>query len=92
MGDSLFDLVYADPPYGFASYDALLLAIDAGVKLSPDALVAIEHRRREEPFTAAPERLRFVRRAEDGEVWISMFATADRGPQTTDDSSDHKPE
>ncbi len=86
MGDALFDLVYADPPYGFTSYDALLLAIDGGVKLSPGALVAIEHRRREEPFTTAPERLHFVRRAEYGEVWISMFATKDRGPQTTDDS------
>ncbi len=80
LGDSMFDLVYADPPYAFGSYDALLLAIDSDLHLADDAIVAIEHRRRVEPFTAEPRWLRFVRRAEYGEVWISIFTAADRRP------------
>jgi 16S rRNA (guanine966-N2)-methyltransferase len=76
MAGSEFDLVYADPPYDFASYDELLLAIDSDLRLADDAIVAIEHRRRVEPFTADPHRLHFMRRAEYGEVWISMFGTA----------------
>jgi 16S rRNA (guanine966-N2)-methyltransferase len=70
LGDSAFDVVYADPPYAFESYDGLLLAIDSEAHLGEEALVAIEHRRRVEPFSAQPQRLRFVRRAEYGEVWI----------------------
>lgn len=85
VADGEFDIVYADPPYAFRDYDALLLAID-GLRLSPGALVAIEHRKRVEPFSAAPEHLAFVRRAEYGEVGISLFEagpeTADRGPRT----------
>jgi 16S rRNA (guanine966-N2)-methyltransferase len=77
LAGSEFDLVYADPPYTFASYDALLLAIDNDLHLAEDAIVAIEHRRHVEPFTAEPRRLHFVRRAEYGEVWISMFGTRD---------------
>ncbi|HYM60453.1 MAG TPA: 16S rRNA (guanine(966)-N(2))-methyltransferase RsmD [Thermoanaerobaculia bacterium] len=73
VSDNEFDVVYADPPYAFGAYDALLNAIGTDLRLPDDALVAIEHRRRVEPFTAEPQRLRFVRRAEYGEVWISLF-------------------
>ena len=66
------DFVYADPPYDFGRYDDLLLAIDR-LPLPDDALVAIEHRRRHEAFTAKPERLTEERRAEYGEVWITFF-------------------
>jgi 16S rRNA (guanine(966)-N(2))-methyltransferase RsmD len=65
-----FDLVYADPPYDFAEYDELLQALDRAAT----GLVAIEHRKRNDPFTITPERLRFHRRAEYGEVWITFFA------------------
>jgi len=66
------DLVYADPPYDFDRYDDLLLAVDK-FKLSGQALVAIEHRRKREPFTAQPQHLVEKRRAEYGEVWITFF-------------------
>lgn len=67
---SAFDIAYADPPYEYDQYDALLSALDrANV-----ALAAIEHRRRTQPFTITPERLQFERRAEYGEVWITFFA------------------
>src|SRR5712691_4447112 len=46
-----FDLVYADPPYDYEHYDALLAAI-AAISLASDAIVAVEHRRNSEPFTA----------------------------------------
>ncbi|HEX3107978.1 MAG TPA: RsmD family RNA methyltransferase, partial [Thermoanaerobaculia bacterium] len=41
---ALSTIVYADPPYDFAQYDALLDVIDR-LPLEPDALIAIEHRR-----------------------------------------------
>lgn len=75
LGSSVFDVIYADPPYEYEHYDALLTAIDGNVSLAADAVVAIEHRRRTNPFTTEPERLRFTRRAEYGEVWISFFMT-----------------
>lgn len=73
-----FDLVYADPPYDFGRYDDLLRTLDTS-PLEPEAIVAVEHRRHTEPFTVEPERLRFWRRAEYGEVWISFF-TAPEAP------------
>jgi 16S rRNA (guanine966-N2)-methyltransferase len=68
-----FDLIYADPPYDYDQYDQLLAAIGNDLRLAPDALVAIEHRRRTEPFSAVPPTFDFLRRAEYGEVWISLF-------------------
>jgi len=69
-----FDIVYADPPYDYHAYDELLDAINAHVSLAPDALVAVEHRRRSDPFTEYRGRLQLARRAEYGEVWITLFA------------------
>ena len=63
LGDRVFDVAYADPPYDYAHYDELRQAIGGHA-----ALYAIEHRRRHEPFTVAP-----TRRVEYGEVWISLF-------------------
>jgi 16S rRNA (guanine966-N2)-methyltransferase len=74
LGSEVFDVVYADPPYDYPHYDDLLMSIDA-LSLADDSLVAIEHRRRSEPFTVATNRLKFSRRAEYGEVWISFFMT-----------------
>ena len=73
-GTEVFDVVYADPPYAYSHYDDLLMSIDA-LSLADDAIVAIEHRRRSEPFTVTTNRLKFTRRAEYGEVWISFFMT-----------------
>ncbi len=84
FGISVFDLVYADPPYAYDSYDPLLLSIDKQLHLSDEAVVAIEHRRRADVLGAAPERLRFIRRAEYGEVWISFFSN---GPSRESDDS-----
>lgn len=69
-----FDLVYSDPPYDYDRYDDLLLALDRG-PLAEDAIVAVEHRRRSEPFSAKTERLSHWRRAEYGEVWITFFSS-----------------
>ena len=75
LGNEVFDVIYADPPYAYDRYDELLTAIDSDLGLAEDAVVAIEHRRRTEPFTAVTKRLTFSRRAEYGEVWISFFIT-----------------
>src|ERR1043166_3007519 len=74
-----FDLVYADPPYGYEQYDELLLAIDERLKLRNDALVAIEHRRRTEPFGATLRRLTQIRRAEYGDVAMTFFTKGTNG-------------
>lgn len=71
----VLDVIYADPPYDYDRYDDLLMSIDAELTLAADAVVAIEHRRRTQPFTATPNRLQFSRRAEYGEVWITFFIT-----------------
>lgn len=73
LGSEVFDLVYADPPYDWGRYDELFQALDAELPLAPEALVAIEHRRRTGPFPSELKRLRHSRRAEYGEVWISFF-------------------
>jgi 16S rRNA (guanine966-N2)-methyltransferase len=75
LGARVCDVIYADPPYEYDRYDELLTSIDTHVALAPDAVVALEHRRHSNPFTSEPERLRFSRRAEYGEVWISFFIT-----------------
>ena len=72
LGGEVFDVVYADPPYAYDRYDDLLMSVD-GIPLAENALVAVEHRRRSEPFTVTPRHLKFSRRAEYGEVWISFF-------------------
>lgn len=68
-----FDIVYADPPYSFDGYTGLLASISARVEPSPESVVAIEHRRRSEPFRETTGILRPARRAEYGEVWITFF-------------------
>lgn len=73
LGDQVFDVIYADPPYAYRQYDELLMSIDTSVALEAEAVVAFEHRRRTEPFTANPTRLQLLRRAEYGEVWITFF-------------------
>ena len=75
VGSAVFDVIYADPPYDYGHYDDLLTAIDTGLPLAPEAVVAIEHRRNTDPFPTTPTRLRASRRAEYGEVWISFFMT-----------------
>ena len=75
LGDEVFDVIYADPPYAYDQYDELLMSVDTNLALAPEAVLAIEHRRRTDPFTTTPTRLRFQRRAEYGEVWISFFTT-----------------
>jgi 16S rRNA (guanine966-N2)-methyltransferase len=75
VSGEVFDLVYADPPYAYQQYDDLLMTLDTHLRLGPAGLVAIEHRRRTEPFTCTPNTLKFDRRAEYGEVWISFFIT-----------------
>ncbi|MGZ4777834.1 MAG: 16S rRNA (guanine(966)-N(2))-methyltransferase RsmD [Thermoanaerobaculia bacterium] len=73
VASQVFDVIYADPPYDYERYDDLLIAIDRQLQLADAAVVAIEHRRKTQPFTAPLTRLRFDRRAEYGEVWISLF-------------------
>ena len=68
-----FDIIYADPPYAFGRYDELLAALDRFP--GDEAFVGIEHQRRTEPFTIETKRLKATRRAEYGEVWITLFTT-----------------
>jgi 16S rRNA (guanine966-N2)-methyltransferase len=69
----VFDVIYADPPYDFGHHDELLAAVGLHVGLEREAIVAIEHRRNSDPFPPNPTHLRFLRRAEYGEVWITFF-------------------
>ncbi|PYQ53862.1 MAG: 16S rRNA (guanine(966)-N(2))-methyltransferase RsmD [Acidobacteria bacterium] len=55
--DQQFDVVFADPPYDYENYNALLSALDR-LDLGTDSIVAIEHRRGTDPFTVTTKRLR----------------------------------
>jgi 16S rRNA (guanine(966)-N(2))-methyltransferase RsmD len=77
--NDVFDLVYADPPYGYEHYDDLLLTIDDRLKLRNDAIVVIEHRRQTAPFGAELRRLTQFRRAEYGDVAMTFFRKAENG-------------
>ena len=72
---TVYDVVYADPPYAFDRYNDLLRNI-AALPLSEGALIAVEHRRHTEPFPSPPDGLAVARRAEYGEVWITFFEQA----------------
>jgi len=67
-----FDIVYADPPYDFSGYGELVDAL-GNLALNEGAVVAVEHRKRTNPFHETAGRLRIERRAEYGEVWITFF-------------------
>jgi 16S rRNA (guanine966-N2)-methyltransferase len=71
-----FDLVYADPPYDYDRYDDLVVGIGR-LTFAPAAVVAVEHRRRTDPFNRGPRTedrgLVPWRRAEYGEVWMTFF-------------------
>lgn len=75
IGKAPFDIVYADPPYDYGEYAALVAAMESHLTLGSDAVVAVEHRRRSAPFAQDGGRLRPVRRAEYGEVSITFFGT-----------------
>lgn len=69
-----FDLVYADPPYRYPRYEALIEAIDKA-NLKPGAVVGVEHDKSEAKALSGVElgRLRFRRTAVYGTVAISIF-------------------
>lgn len=69
----VFDVIYADPPYAYEHYDDVLSAIASELAPAENGVIALEHRRRTEPFTNVPPGLRLARRAEYGEIWISFF-------------------
>ncbi len=69
------DVLYADPPYDYSEHAALICEIDRTLPLADHAVVAVEHRRRTNPFDGALTRLSLSRRAEYGEVWITFFAS-----------------
>lgn len=74
-----FDVVYADPPYDYAGYDDLLIAIDRQLPLTPGAVVLIEHRKKRDPFEVRdPERLVHRDSRSWGQVSVELFDALER--------------
>lgn len=68
-----FDLVYADPPFGFTAYDTLLETLISEDLLLPQCLVTIEHANTTTiPEAVAP--LTRQRQVSYGTVTLSFFA------------------
>lgn len=68
-----YDIIFADPPYEFAQYEALLLGIQQHDLLKPDGLLVVEHHRRHD----LPEQCGgLTRRRQNhyGETRLSFFA------------------
>ncbi|MHB0969686.1 MAG: 16S rRNA (guanine(966)-N(2))-methyltransferase RsmD [Thermoanaerobaculia bacterium] len=73
-GDAPFNVVYADPPYAYAEYPALISAIDREVPLADAAVIGIEYRSGAIPFaTGNLARLLFRKTARYGSVSIAIF-------------------
>ncbi|HKB80145.1 MAG TPA: 16S rRNA (guanine(966)-N(2))-methyltransferase RsmD [Thermoanaerobaculia bacterium] len=68
-----FDVVYADPPYDYPAYRDLVTNLGQRLRLGPEAVVAVEHRRRTDPFGDRLGALHASRRAEYGEVCMTFF-------------------
>jgi 16S rRNA (guanine966-N2)-methyltransferase len=80
-GSEPFDLVYCDPPYDFPSYPQIARAVESNVELTPDTIVAFEHRAGSSPFEGETlETLEHQRTERYGNVAISFFAV--RKPET----------
>lgn len=68
-----FDIVFADPPYAFSDYEALLSGLQTYSLLSPDGVFILEHTRRAAP----PERVETLlrtRQADYGDTVLSFYA------------------
>jgi 16S rRNA (guanine(966)-N(2))-methyltransferase RsmD len=68
-----YDIVFADPPYEFAAYPALLEGLDAHRLLAPDGVIVIEHGRLSMPPETAGG-LNCYRRAHYGDAHLSFYA------------------
>lgn len=75
MHSGPFDVVYADPPYGYPRYSELLDAIDR-LPLAGDAVVGIEHDSRSRLELPETRRLVLRKIARYGTVAISVFDAA----------------
>ncbi|MCP3962711.1 MAG: 16S rRNA (guanine(966)-N(2))-methyltransferase RsmD [bacterium] len=83
--DERYDLIFADPPYHFERYEALLAAAEHW--LAPGGEMVIEHSRRVEPASAVgPWRRREQRRYGDSCLGFYVLRNADpvTGPRNAD--------
>mgnify|MGYP000511422258 CR=1 FL=1 len=67
-----YDIIFADPPYGFDQPDDLLPAIDASRLLGKGGIVIVEHFAGHVP--RAPEGLERTREERYGQTGLSFFA------------------
>jgi len=68
-----FDIIFADPPYEFTEYEALLHGIQEYALLAEDGLVVLEHHRRHEIPTECGALSR-RRQTRYGEKRLSFYA------------------
>lgn len=89
-----FDLVYADPPYDWSGYPALLSAIGRLPALAEDAIVAIEHRSGTEPLSGiSAEGLELRKTAHYGEISIAIYdVTGSHEGRLEDENDEPDPE
>lgn len=72
-----FRVVYADPPYDYPHYSELLQSIDRDLPLEPDAVIGIEHRRKENRMEGRElSRIKVRKTSTYGEVAITTFEVA----------------
>lgn len=72
-----FGIVYADPPYEYPHYAELLQSIDRDLPLEPEAVIGIEHHRKEKRVEGRElNRIRIRKTSTYGEVAITTFELA----------------
>ncbi len=76
-----YDLIYADPPFGFTGYALLCAELVRNNLLGPDAVVIIEHDARTS-LAECSAKLPCFREARYGKTCLSFFATEEARPDT----------
>ena len=72
-GREQFDVIFADPPYGFGEYEALLAGVCQHSLLAPGGVMVVEHARRA-TIASGTTGLECTRQAEYGDTSLSFYA------------------
>lgn len=68
-----FDIVFVDPPYAAADYDAICAALEAGGHLAPDALIHVELATNRASAFSAPDLWTCHRSSRAGQITYQLW-------------------
>lgn len=81
QADEVYDLIYADPPFGFTDYSLLCTELVRNGLVGADAIVIVEHDARTS-LTECSAELACFREARYGKTCLSFFTAEEAPPDT----------